>query len=161
MLLSYSRKFIFIHIRKTAGTSVEVALASIAPDAVRRLENVSACHDPLKNRHLFASDLREYFDEATWNSYYKFAFVRNPWSRLVSWYNLCLERPTTPFMRLVKRAAPAFEAFLNLNYGRARKTILNQADYVTDKSGNLLVDFHKAIRVWGTGLSADLPAPQV
>jgi len=141
MLFSRQRKFIFIHIQKTAGTSVESALASIAPDAIRRFEDLPACHDPLKNRHLFASDLRGYLDEETWNGFYKFAFVRNPWSRLVSWYRMCLDRPTTPFMRLVKREAPRFEDFLALTQWRAERTTFNQADYVTDAGGNLIVDF--------------------
>jgi chondroitin 4-sulfotransferase 11 len=141
MLFSRERKFIFIHIQKTAGTSVEVALASIAPDGIRRFDDLPESHDPLKNRHLFASDLKKYLDEDIWNSYYKFAFVRNPWSRLVSWYNMCIERPTTPFMRLVKREANTFEEFLNLSQWRAERTTFNQADYVTDAAGGLIVDF--------------------
>ena len=141
MLFSRRRKFIFIHIQKTAGSSVEAALASITPDAIRRFDDLPEAHDPLKNRHLFASDLKKYLDEETWSSYYKFAFTRNPWSRLVSWYNMCIERPTTPFMRMVKREARTFEEFLNLSQWRAERTTFNQAEYVTDAAGRLIVDF--------------------
>jgi hypothetical protein len=141
MLFSQERRIIFIHIQKTAGTSVEAALASITPDAIRGFDDLSASHDPLKNRHLFASDLKNYLDEEIWNSYYKFAFVRNPFSRQVSWYNMCIERPTTPFMRLVKKEAKSFEQFLNLSHWRAERIRCNQADYVTDAAGHLIVDF--------------------
>jgi chondroitin 4-sulfotransferase 11 len=141
MLYSSKRKFIFIHIQKTAGTSIEVALAGITPDAIRKFEDLPQSNDPLKNRHLFASDLKSYFDPVTWESCFKFAFVRNPWSRLVSWYNMCIERPSTPFMRIVKRETSTFEEFLNLTHLRADRTRSNQADYVTDASGHLIVDF--------------------
>lgn len=120
---------------------MEAALASITPDAIRRFEDLPESRDPLKNRHLFAFDLKKYFDEEIWNSYYKFAFVRNVWARQVSWYNMCIERPTTPFMRLVKREARNFEEYLNLSQWRAERTKVNQADYVTDAAGNLIIDF--------------------
>lgn len=141
MLFSQRRKFLFIHIQKTAGTSIEVALASVTPDAVRRFDDIPECRDPLKNRHLFAADLKKYLDDEIWNSYYKFAFVRNPWARLVSWYNMCVERPTTPFMWLVKREAKTFDDFLSLSQWRAQRTTFNQADYISDPAGNLIVDF--------------------
>jgi hypothetical protein len=141
MLFSQTGKFIFIHIQKTGGSSVEAALASFAPDAIRRFDDLPEAHDPLKNRHLFASDLKKYLAEEIWDSHYKFAFVRNVWARQVSWYNMCIERPATPFMRLVKREARTFEEYLNLPHWRAERTRVNQADYVTDAAGNLIVDF--------------------
>ena len=141
MLVSFEKRFAFIHIPKTAGLSIHRALKSAAPDAIRNLPGLDACRDPLKNRHLFASDLRDYFGETNWNVYFTFAFVRNPYSRLVSWYNMCIERPTTPFMRLIKREARTFDDFLNVTHWRAARTLFNQVDYITDQSGKVIVDF--------------------
>jgi hypothetical protein len=141
MLFSQSRKFVFIHIQKTGGSSIEAALASVTPDAIGRFDSLPAASDPGKSRHLFASDLQNFLDEEVWNSCYKFAFTRNPWARLVSWYNMCIERPTNRFMRLVKEQTNTFEEFLNLSDRLTEKTRWNQADYVTDSSGRLIVDF--------------------
>lgn len=141
MLYSRNRQFLFIHVQQTAGASMESALASAVPDAIRRFDDLPAAKDPLKNRHLFASDLKEYFDAEAWNNCYKFAFVRNPWSRLVSCYNTCLDRPTTPFMRLVKRQRATFDEFLTLSQGRAERVGFDQTEYLTDSAGNLIVDF--------------------
>jgi hypothetical protein len=141
MLYSRNRQFLFVHVQQTGGSSVESALASAAPDAIRRFDDLPAAQDPLKNRHLFASDLKEYFDAEAWSNCYKFAFVRNPWSRLVSWYNTCIDRPTTPFMRLVKRQGATFNDFLMLSQGRAERVGFDQTEYITDSAGNLIVDF--------------------
>lgn len=67
------RKLIFIHIARTGGTSIEVALAgddwwNISPET----------------KHLRASQTRQLVGEAAWASSYKFTVVRNPWDRLVS-----------------------------------------------------------------------------
>jgi chondroitin 4-sulfotransferase 11 len=141
MLLSQDRRFIFIHIQKTGGSSITEALEAVAPDAVRRFFDLPACRDPLKSKHLFASDLKPYLGNEEWRRYFKFAFVRNPWSRLVSWYNMCIERPSNPFMKYVKRNAGTFEDFLNLTSGLAAKTVFNQLDYISDENGALLIDF--------------------
>lgn len=141
MLFSNDRKFIFIHIQKTAGISISKALRDVTPDAIKRFEDLEASHDRQKNRHLFASDLKNYLGDEVWPMYFKFAFVRNPWSRLVSWYNMCIERPTNPFMWYVKNNAPTFESFLDLSRGPAAKTAFNQVEYISDEAGNILVDF--------------------
>ncbi|MFY0687800.1 MAG: sulfotransferase family 2 domain-containing protein [Cyclobacteriaceae bacterium] len=36
--------------------------------------------------HIGASKIREYLDKKQWDSYYKFAFERNPYDKLISWY---------------------------------------------------------------------------
>ncbi len=141
MLLSHKRHFVFIHIPKTAGMSVHQALVKAAPDGIRRIEEMPAFHDPSKQRHVFAQDLRGFLGPSAWNELFSFAFVRNPWARLVSWYNMCHERPSNRFMRFVKCEAPTFSDFLLLTSDLVTRTHFNQIDYVTDSEGEIIVDF--------------------
>ena len=73
-MINHKNKFIFIHIPKTAGMSVEKGLG----------ENVRKIHKSHNNAHGRPSD-KHY--APYWNDdYFKFIFVRNPWDRLVSSY---------------------------------------------------------------------------
>lgn len=71
-MISHKYKLIFIHIPRTAGTSIEKALCG--KDWLR-------IHSPSK--HLTAHSAKKIYAEY-WNEYFKFSFVRNPWDRMVS-----------------------------------------------------------------------------
>ena len=36
--------------------------------------------------HMSASEIMQYIDHETWDSYFKFCFERNPWDKVISWY---------------------------------------------------------------------------
>src|SRR5881275_1899076 len=76
MLLSDSTKVLFVHIQKTGGETVGSILKKNVPDT-----------RPFGAKHDFASSGKLKLGE-TWDNYFKFAFVRNPWDRLVSWYSM-------------------------------------------------------------------------
>jgi hypothetical protein len=72
MLVSHTQKFLFVHIQKTGGSTIKTLLA----DRIGDLEQVGASHSPLREASGIGDD------------YFRFAFVRNPWARLVSWYSM-------------------------------------------------------------------------
>jgi len=73
-MISHKHKFIFIHIPKCGGTTVEKALGwDGAP------------------HHTMEWYMKQNYDSNP-DEYYKFTFVRNPWDRLVSWYFYCRTR---------------------------------------------------------------------
>src|SRR5258708_8913369 len=76
MYLSADRKLLFVHIQKTGGSSLTQVLKQHVPD----LEEIGGTHD-------HAGWMRETLADK-WPHLFKFAFVRNPWDRLVSWYSM-------------------------------------------------------------------------
>ena len=137
MFVSESHKLIFVHIQKTGGVTVDRLLNERIPD----LRGLVA-------RHGFASQGMDQVDE--WNEYFKFAFVRNPWDRLVSWYTMVTSFPRAgnELWHYVHANSSTFEEFIynctdevEIKEGVHYSFAYNQLDYVTDEQGNLLVDF--------------------
>ncbi len=153
MIVSEQGGFVFVHIQKTAGTALVEALKSAFPDA-----------RPLCGKHDVAIAGRDATGEATWSGYFKFAFVRNPWDRLVSWYAMIdayrsrlkgarrladhLRGKALPkSWRYVAANSKTFEEFIVRctddieDYSGVKSFVRNQVDYVTDERGDSLVDF--------------------
>jgi chondroitin 4-sulfotransferase 11 len=153
MLISHEEpKFIFIHIQKTGGVSISNLLRRYSPTTTpgRGLRHISA--------------RRALKQVENPDDYFKFAFVRNPWDRLVSWYTMIDEarkgvadgtaEPMT--RRLIKknnlfkyvlRCGPTFDEFV-INCTEKQwmgngyySFTFNQLRYLTDKNGEVLVDF--------------------
>ena len=69
-----------------------------------------------------------------WNSYFKFCFVRNPWSRTVSLYHYHRQSP-----KQWPLAQKSFEEWLlEGGTGTIKKSL---TDFVTDEDGNDIIDF--------------------
>jgi hypothetical protein len=91
MPVSHSHKTIFVHIPKTAGTSIEAVLGMHGDKqdiGVVPYFNQELDYEHLYGRqmqHMTAQSIRTVLnDDALFNSYFKFTVVRNPWDRLVS-----------------------------------------------------------------------------
>ena len=152
MLLSLRYQFLFVHIPKTGGTSIRVALRRYKwKDPYRipffflsRLSSLTghrlACKLP---RHAKAIAAYEMLPRDLYQKLFKFAFVRNPWDLQVSsFHHIRRERP-----HLLKGVTD-FESFLRMKLGRGRDyvyhfdvSIERQSDYIVDMHRNLIVDF--------------------
>jgi hypothetical protein len=73
-MICHESKAIFIHIPRTGGTSVELALIGKNWWQVDRT-----------TKHLTCRQARQVYAEY-WDNYFKFSIVRNPWDWLVSLY---------------------------------------------------------------------------
>lgn len=124
MLISHSHRFIFFHVAKTGGLSVREALLPYAEEPARfkiprpAREDREGKPNPLYTvwetllLHAKASDARRELGEELFRSYFKFAFVRNPWDWHVSMYHFILREPTHIRHRLVSDMG-SFEQFLH------------------------------------------------
>lgn len=90
MLISHEHEFIFIHIGKTGGTSIEKVLCTQLGIDFERTKK-----DPDGNwwKHIWAKGMRKQVGKNTWDNYFKFAFVRNPYDMIVSLYSMYTQYP--------------------------------------------------------------------
>lgn len=92
MIISHKYRFIFIKTRKTAGTSIEVALESICgeDDIITPIYPEVENHRPRNHdnfyNHIGAQEIQSMVSEDIWANYYKFTIERNPWDKMVSMY---------------------------------------------------------------------------
>ncbi len=129
MLLSFRHRFIFFHIWKTAGTSIQKALGPYANNAEK-----FGLRDHCKARELVEIISVEF------ESFFKFAVVRNPWELEVSIYEFgrkCFleKHPSNNWTRDY-----TFEEFI-LKRASERTCFGDQLQFVVDYDGKLLVDY--------------------
>ena len=83
-MISYDKKFIFIHINKTAGTSIEQALNSYGEKRIVPKNNTDFKMSR-QSQHFNYKEYREFLG-ADYDDYFKFTVIRNPFDRIVSYY---------------------------------------------------------------------------
>jgi len=130
MLISQSHQFIFLAVPKTGTSSIENALkpyrAAITSDF---------------NKHATCSKLQRDLPAEMWAGYFKFAFVRNPYDLMQSWYfyrqRKALANPQHPRHHLYTGDL-SFEEFIQ---GFAKNELmLRQVDFIAPHGKGLQVD---------------------
>jgi hypothetical protein len=159
MPISYNHETIFVHIPKTAGTSINKMLDCysenefVSFDWVRNMKNkpflpamsyeelmkVLYCHP----QHLKGSQLCDIFP-TEWKLFYKFAVIRNPYERVVSEYEYIQNHPVN---KALDYKGLDFESFVRMVYKLpefTRKLIFDghfdlQKDFIV-KDNKIIVD---------------------
>jgi len=119
--------FIFIHINKTAGTSIGKAIGL-----------------PVKH-HQTAKEVIARIGKDKWDAAYKFTLVRNPWDKVVSHYEYRRKRNKTELATrnisfkdwVIKTYGPVKDTF----YYNNPKAFQPQLEWLKDDEGMVTVDF--------------------
>lgn len=110
MIASHAHRFVFVKTRKTAGTSLEIALSRHCgpDDIVTRIspedEELRAAAggvgpqnddtDPSSYAHMGARRVIQVIGRPTWDDYFTFAVERNPYDVVASSYRYSARKPT-------------------------------------------------------------------
>jgi hypothetical protein len=149
MLISHSRRFAFVHLPKTGGCSVKVALQPFADDPLAYAPNrwLDRCgihvnyfapwwHKRFRT-HTPAAILHRELPPDAFADLFTFAFVRNPWDLLVSSYHFLTHSHRHRRGRVARRLG-SFERYVAYEASRGK---LVQSRMLTSRHGRLLVDF--------------------
>ncbi len=133
MIISDRHRFVFVHVPKSAGTSIRAALAPFGDGA--------SAASPHTTHETLCSLLKRHPQLAT---HFKFAVVRNPWERLVSFLFHSRQRlaPTFPQFQAIDR----LEAMLRLidrdvAWLSGMHAVRPQYDFICGANGARLTDF--------------------
>jgi len=147
-MLSHKYKCIFVHIPKTAGKSVEQVFLRLASErrrtgALLLHRNTDPQLGPPRLAHLTASEYLHYgyVTSKEIHCYFKFAFVRNPWERMVSEYRWRFPDSRPDFKTFLFKHFPTSDDDCHLSGRDHYRHVLPQCDFVFDKDGQQLVDF--------------------
>jgi Sulfotransferase family len=148
-MISLQKRFLFVHIPKTAGNSIQSLLRDYSEDqlvALRKeqdgIERFGLRNPKYKiKKHSTLAEYRAALGDAQFGSLYKFACVRNPWDRMVSYYFTPTQKTEAwdreKFRKVISRAQSVAD-FLRLYEGEEEP--FGNADYIM-RFENLADDF--------------------
>ena len=163
MIVSPGRGYIVVHIPKTGGTSMALALEARAmkddiligdtPKAPKRRARLRDL--PAKGRrwkHSTLADLDGWLSPADLSAFFCFTLVRNPWDRAVSYYHwLQRQNFDHPAVRIAQAAT--FPEFLRHPHTVSSLSAWPASRYLTDAAGTE----HAALFLRLEHLAEDLP----
>lgn len=134
MVLSHKYKFIFIAIPRTGSSSI---IESLRVNLNLKTKDFNVFKDDICRprifpipiypgssikirKHIKAAKLKEILGDEIWNSYYKFAFVRNPWDHILSFYLFLKDHGIKQFLNNIQKGK-------DLSYNRSAYNIIIKA----------------------------------
>lgn len=154
MVICGDPAFVFVHIPKTAGTTITGALVSYDPiRMIRRLPHDKEAREAYLHKHALPEDVAglsihctalqiiDFWGRERFDSAYSFAFVRNPWDLELSWFYFCLQNADSAHHHIVTKYS-SFSDYIR-RYSERHDSLLMpgpQARYVTDEDGRIIVD---------------------
>lgn len=159
MLISNTKNFIFIHIPKTAGTSIANKLRPYANArtmtpwrAIRRALPIGAPVNPEKawfEMHDTAEFVRRKLSPEVYDRYFRFAFVRSPYTHAYSHYHFLKTYVYQKYAHIVSHQS--FEQYLEWRLEGSQKLLKtrvqrfalmgDQTSFIYDRDDQCLVNF--------------------
>ena len=170
MIASHAHRFVFIKTRKTAGTSIEIALSRHCgpDDLVTRIsaddEELRAAAggvgpqnddtDPSSYAHMGARRVIEVIGRETWDDYFTFAVERNPFDVVASSFRYSARKPTftKTFAEFVRTPRRLDRLALNERLYRLGGKVIVDAVYRYEELPDAVADISSRL-----GLDLDLP----
>ena len=140
-MIFHKLKTVFVHIPKTGGQSIEhyfYVLNGNSKEDLLLEKNHNPEKGPYQLSHLRAHEYAEcgHLSQNQYQSYFSFAFVRNPWTRLVSEYLHKKLDNKYSFKQFIFDAFPEQD-----DYSDAYRHVIPQTDYLINADGEMIVDF--------------------
>jgi hypothetical protein len=156
MLISHKKKFVFVHIYKTAGTSVAGTFLPysrlidrmvfefwFSRKAISQIIKIMGWQDHGQRefcgveKHAKAIEIREYMGAKQYDEYFSFAFVRNPFDLVVSLYFYV--RQAKSHRDHIRVNQMEFDEFVRWHLDEKPPLML---DFISDpESGERIVDY--------------------
>lgn len=152
MIISRGRGYIFVHIPKTGGTAMALALEDRAkaddimigdtPKAVKRRGKVKGIATAGRLwKHSTLADAEGLITRDEMRDLFTFTLVRNPWDRMVSYYHW-LKTQTFDHPAVVLAKSKGFSGFLNAPLTQSTFRASPYAQYMTDGAGQTHADLY-------------------
>jgi len=163
-MISFQKRFLFVHIPKTAGNSIQSVLRDYSEDEIVALrseqdgiERFGVRNPKYKiKKHSTLAEYQAALGEDRFRSLYKFTCVRNPWDRMVSYYFTPTKRvgewDRKEFRKVISKALSVVDY---LRLGEAEEKPFGNVDYVM-RFENLADDFRSVCATLGIP-TVDLP----
>ncbi len=158
MPLSFKYRFLYIHVPKCAGTSIGKSLSRLTPlsfyksgeldrtnpDIWRHATMTGSIHH--KEKHLSAYEIKNMIGKEKFDKLFKFAFVRDPSTRIVSFYNFARNHKNpemkSKHIRIALSSKNVNECISRMALEKDLDLFFNQWRYIYDLEGkSCLVDF--------------------
>ena len=160
MIISRGRKYIFVHIPKTGGTSLAATLEDRAmrgdiligdtEKAKRRKRRVKKLQEEARGRlwkHSTMADIEGVVTPEEMRDFFVFTMVRNPWDRMVSYYHwLRAQQFDHRMVHLSKMVS--FPDFVKHMFTMKQMTQYPYASYLQDSNGTNHCDLYIRLEFW-------------